>query len=444
MMSPEFLRNFWLEMTLHRWVMMPTILLVLFFIIHTMGGWSWLHDATRLTIVALGMLWGVRLAGEALIDEIDNRTWDQQRMSAITPWQMSWGKLFGSTVYVWYGILLLVPVFLFSGLMAGEPMLEAKLILLLSGSVLVQALALLMSLLMVRRMGRHRRSLSNIALIITLFFIITIGPFYDEYFAQFNWYGLAISELVFMALSSVVFCGWVLLALYRTMGEELQLKHRPLAWFSFSLFLIFYVLGFSPVAGGGVLELNLAGAFFITLFLCYVMIFIERKEPLELRRFQVTRGQQGWVAASVHLPCWLVSVAVVLVLGVLLQWIDTPKMGFMETLLRVDQVVLLSLLFLLRDIAIVIYFNLTKQSQRADATAMVYLLLLYLLLPMLFGAMGMTTLNNLLMPLLTTNPLTTVISGGLQLGVVGWLIYQRWQRNYQPLGSNKLGELSGD
>ncbi|MCF6230652.1 MAG: hypothetical protein L3J62_07665 [Gammaproteobacteria bacterium] len=431
MMSPEFLRNFWLEMTLHRWLMMPAILLVIFFIIHTMGGWPGVHGAARLTLVAMGMLWGVRLAGEALIDEIDKRTWDQQRMSTITPWQMSWGKLFGSTVYVWYGSLLVVPVFLFSGLMVGEPLLGPKLILLLSGAVLVQALALLMSLLMVRRMGRHRRSLSNLALIITLFFIMTVAPFYDEYYAQFSWYGLLISELVFMALSSVVFCGWALLALYRTMGEELQLKHRPLVWLSFSLFLIFYALGFSPVAGSDTLELNLAGAFFITLFLCYMMIFIERKEPLELRRFQVTRAQQGWYAASAHLPCWLVSV-VVLVLGLLLQWIDAPQMGFMETLLRLDQVVLLLLLFLLRDIAIVIYFNLTKQTQRADATALVYLLLLYLLLPMLFSAMGMTTLNNLLMPVFTASPWMTMISGVVQLGVVGWLIYQRWRGHYHP------------
>ncbi len=429
-MSPEFLRNVWLEMTLHRRLMMPIVLLVIFFIIHAMGSWGWVHGAARLTIVALGMLWGVRLAGEALIDEIDNRTWDQQRMSAITPWQMSWGKLFGSTVYVWYGLLLVVPVFLFSGLMVGEPMLAAKLILLLSGAVLVQALALLMSLLMVRRMGRHRRSLSNIALIITLFFILTVAPFYDEYYAQLSWYGLRVSELVFMALSSVVFCGWALLALYRTMGEELQLKHRPLAWLGFSLFLIFYVLGFSPEAGGEVMELNLAGAFFIALLLCYAMIFIERKEPLDLRRFQVTRAQQGGVAALIYLPCWVVSLGVVLVLGLLLQWVDGPQMRFLESIVVFDQLVMLSLLFLMRDIAIVIYFNLTKQSQRADATAVVYIALLYLLLPMLFSAMGFIMLNNLLMPLFTTSPLMTMVSGVVQLGVVVWLIHQRWKHHY--------------
>lgn len=429
-MSPEFLRHLWLEMTLHRRLMMPTVLLFIFFIAHALGEWSAVHMTALLSFVVLGLLWGVRLAGEALIDEIDNRTWDQQRMSAITPWQMSWGKLFGSTVYIWYGILIVVAVFLLSGLRIGEPMLGAKLLLLLSGAVLVQALALLMSLLMVRRSGRHRRSLSNLALIATLLFIMTVAPYYDEYYARFSWYGLVMSELTFFALSSLLFCGWALVGLYRTMGEELQLKHRPLLWLGFSLFLIFYIMGFGPLESGDDWQLNLAGAFFIALLLCYVMIFIERKEPLDLRRFQIIRAEQGGYAALIYLPCWLVSLLLVVLLGLLLLLVDGPKMNIMEIVLPFNQLVLLSLLFLIRDIAIFIYFNLTKQAQRADATALVYLTLLYLLLPMLFGVIGLGSLNNLLMPAITTNPVVTLLAGGIQCAVLGWLIYQRWVSDY--------------
>ncbi|VAW84330.1 hypothetical protein MNBD_GAMMA18-1898 [hydrothermal vent metagenome] len=430
-MSPEFLRHLWLEMTLHRRLMMPTVLLFIFFIAHALGEWSAVHVTALLSFVVLGLLWGVRLAGESLIGEIDNRTWDQQRMSAITPWQMSWGKLFGSTVYIWYGLLIVVVVFLLSGLRIGEPMLWAKLLLLLSGAVLVQALALLMSLLMVRRSGRHRRSLSNLALIATLLFIMAVAPYYDEYYAQFSWYGLVISELTFFALSSLLFCGWALLGLYRTMGEELQLKHRPLLWLGFSLFLIFYIMGFSPLESGDGWQLNLAGAFFIALLLCYVMIFIERKEPLDLRRFQITRAEQGAYAALIYLPCWLVSLLLVVVLGLLLLLVDGPKMNILEIVLPFNQLVLLSLLFLIRDIAIVIYFNLTRQPQRADATALIYLTLLYLLLPMLFSVIGLGSLNNLLMPAVTTSPLVTLLSGGVQCAVLGWLIYQRWLSGYR-------------
>lgn len=127
-MNPEFLRNFWLEMTMHRRLMMPVVLLFIFFITHSIGEWALVHNVSLLIYVVLTMLWGARLTGETLIDEIDNRTWDQQRMSAIMPWQMSWGKLFGSTVYVWYGALFTLPFFLLSGVITSVPMLWLKLL----------------------------------------------------------------------------------------------------------------------------------------------------------------------------------------------------------------------------------------------------------------------------------------------------------------------------
>jgi len=425
-LSPEFLRNLWLEMSVHRMLIMPVSLVLVFYIAYLMGEWSALHLTSLLIYIILTMLWGVRLAGESLIEEISNRTWDQQRMGAISPWQMSWGKLFGSTVYVWYGVLLTLPLFVVSGLISGEVMLWRKLLLLLSGAVLIQSSALLISLLMVRRHGSHRRNLSTLTLIAALFCISLASPFYDEYFNQLAWYGIEMGQLTFLTMSSVIFCGWALLGLQRTMAEELQFRNSPLVWLAFTLFLILYVMGFSPVNMENGLELNMIGVFLIALSLCYVMIFVERKDPLEMRRFQVARQQQGWYAALVHVPCWLVSLLIVLILGVVLQFVDAPLAGVLETLLSFDQLVLLLLLFLLRDIGVFIYFNLAQKHARADATAMVYLVLLYLLLPILFSVVGATTLNNLLVPITTSSVMLTALSGVVQCGVLGWLIYQRW------------------
>lgn len=425
-LSPEFLRNFWLEMSVHRLLMMPVALVLMFYIAFSVGDWSALHYTSLMIYIVLTMLWGVRLAGESLIDEISNRTWDQQRMGAISPWQMSWGKLFGSTVYIWYGAMLILPLFMVSGLINGEPMLLSKLLLLLSGAVLMQSLALLISLVMVRRQGSHRRNLSTLALLAALFFISSLAPFYDEYFNQITWYGLSMSQLAFFTMSSLVFCGWGLVGLQRTMAEELQFRHRPLVWLAFMLFLIFYVMGFSPLDRESGLTLNISGAFLIALLLCYGMILIERKDPLEVRRFQVTWRQQGWYDALVHVPCWLVSLIVVLILGGAVQLVDASSVSVLEALLSFDQLVLLLLLFLLRDIGVFIYFNLAKKHLRADATAMVYLALLYLLLPALFGVVGATTLNNLLLPVATSSSMLTALSGVAQCGLLGWLIYQRW------------------
>jgi cation transport ATPase len=48
------------------------------------------------------VLWGAYQASQSLMREFSAGTWDTQRMSALSPWQMVWGKLFGATFHVWY------------------------------------------------------------------------------------------------------------------------------------------------------------------------------------------------------------------------------------------------------------------------------------------------------------------------------------------------------
>ena len=60
------------------------------------------------------LFWGSRIAAAAMVREIVDKTWDQQRLSSMGAWGMTWGKLFGSTSYVWYGCGLLLAVALIS------------------------------------------------------------------------------------------------------------------------------------------------------------------------------------------------------------------------------------------------------------------------------------------------------------------------------------------
>lgn len=50
------------------------------------------------------VLWGSRNAALGVVGEIRERTWDVQRLSALSAGQMTWGKLFGATIYI-YGRL---------------------------------------------------------------------------------------------------------------------------------------------------------------------------------------------------------------------------------------------------------------------------------------------------------------------------------------------------
>jgi len=50
--------------------------------------------------VFIVLFWGARQAAESIADELRNHTWDIQKTSAISPWTLTWGKLFGSTLFI--------------------------------------------------------------------------------------------------------------------------------------------------------------------------------------------------------------------------------------------------------------------------------------------------------------------------------------------------------
>ena len=108
--NPEFRRNLWLELSLHRLVVTPIVLGVIFTIAYlgtaTIGAhpgddrpFESLTNVARWTYFAIVFLLGGRLACASVIRECRDRTWDGQRMSALGPWAMTWAKLFGSTAF---------------------------------------------------------------------------------------------------------------------------------------------------------------------------------------------------------------------------------------------------------------------------------------------------------------------------------------------------------
>ena len=106
--NPEFAKNIWLEITPSRLIVMP-LALGLIFIVGAILPHDNLYE--RLGTVAtyafrvIMLIWAVKPAADSIIDEYNGSTWDWQKMSLIGPWKMTWGKLFGSTIYNWYGEL---------------------------------------------------------------------------------------------------------------------------------------------------------------------------------------------------------------------------------------------------------------------------------------------------------------------------------------------------
>ena len=72
---------------------MPAILCGVFFLIYLAKPDDFAGSGRFVSLAGYFLLcfvWGVRLASDSVANEVRDRTWDTQRMSAISPWSMTW------------------------------------------------------------------------------------------------------------------------------------------------------------------------------------------------------------------------------------------------------------------------------------------------------------------------------------------------------------------
>ncbi len=107
--NPEFQRQLWLNWRPAQlgWSLLLTALLLATPMVLVQPE-DRLH---ALLVAALIGMWiaaaglGSVLAGRGLNEEAHQHTWDWQRLSALTPWQMAWGKLLGAPLPAWLYML---------------------------------------------------------------------------------------------------------------------------------------------------------------------------------------------------------------------------------------------------------------------------------------------------------------------------------------------------
>lgn len=115
--NPEFIKNIQLQINAVKMVLMPAVLGMIFIVVYLMNADSYKPVEYAMQVASLVLLgvivfvWGTKMAVESLAGEFNDKTWDSQRMTAIDPWNLAWGKLFGSTLFAWYGGLFCLLVF---------------------------------------------------------------------------------------------------------------------------------------------------------------------------------------------------------------------------------------------------------------------------------------------------------------------------------------------
>lgn len=428
--NPELRRNLWLNFTPHRLIAMPLVIAAIMVLIYAIDdyGFKAINQWSLSFIGLLTVIWGGRAATETVLSEIIDKTWDNQRMSALSPWAMTWGKLFGSTAYVWYGSFICTAVFLATAAHSGIQHPYMMLLLVILSGLFAQTLGLLASLSSVRKGGAVRNEEKTAYMFIGIATVITIMVYaFNERLVSIRWFTYEIDKLDFIIVSVAIFLAWILFGAYRLMREELQMKNTVFGWLAFVLFVSFYSFGLF-MNSNNIVNANehpftvaLWGVFFLICSVAYLMLFIEKKNPVIFRTLFKSIKNGDIKAINELLPCWAVTIVVLTVFLTGYTVFSSREKYLMFAA---------ALLFLLRDTALVLFLNFSKNHKRADMTAVVYILLLYSVIPGILTAINFREASAFFWP---DGSLSAFAAAFIEMLAAFLLLFMRWKRNYSSI-----------
>jgi hypothetical protein len=405
-MNPEFRRNVWLELSPRR-LMTMTAVLVLIFFAAALSGNDWTPPAAATILYYfIVVIWGARNAALSVVGEIRDRTWDFQRLSSLGAGEMTWGKLFGATIFNWYGGALCLLVILAYRVVHEGPLggLIAFVYFVVIG-LIAQSVALLASLVAAMRRQSHTRlevfAYQMIGLIAALV-AYDVWQMADpagsllghQKPAEFiTWWDHAFDARAFLLVSLAAFAGWTLFGCYREMRLELKMENGPFVWLAFLVFMGLYVAGLNGLTPKSI-EVNsvtvdvvaerlmLAGLTFVVI--TYVMVLLEPKDLVLYRRMGADLANRRFGGVAWALQGWMMSCKAAFLVGIaLIVWLANHDAVSAATFVGAG------LGFLLRDVGIFVLLQSLPGRRRGDFAALVALFTLYVLLPSIADGLGL-------------------------------------------------------
>jgi hypothetical protein len=421
-MNPEFKRNLWLEISPARLALMPGVLTLIALLAVAMSEHNPrdnLFIACTVLFTGLTVGWGSLLVMSSINNEVTERTWDQQRLSALTPWQMAWGKLFGSTAYAWYGALLCAVVAVLAA--STLPGFLSRCVWMLAGAIGAVALhAWLMASRLHTLDLRTEKSSSTAGRLFGLFMALQTLPMVfmvlrsptDEPQASGGWWSLGLPLPVQSLVLAALMLALGLLALWRSMGKQLMVRSTPWAWALGVLAVGWMLAGFMPEdARDANLMVPLAG---VALLATYAALFTESNNRLVWQAVLFHHAHSPRRRMLQALPLWPVSWAMaalfVLLYGVL-------GINPDQHLASLGSVMWLALLHCLRDCGIYHFFALRNTTRKPAGMTLLTLFVLGVVLPGLVAGSA-PELATWFEPLFG---LQQLVKGGASLGLAPWL-----------------------
>lgn len=398
--NPEIQKYIRLEFSTHRLILMPIIILAILFLAFTMNDSPHILESVQAwsyaILVVLLYIWGGKLSSDSVIGEVAAGTWVSAKISPVSALQMLLGKLWGSTIYVWYGAAFVTLANLVIAFMMPKPATELLFLFsVLIGAVFVHAMSIILTLGAITKNELRTAPSSTGYFIITLIaggYLFALAVALRTNYKAASWFGIDTS-LQWLSFAAIVFyTTWAVIGAYRSLASELMYPKKSIWLLMFLTTGMLFSAGFAASIIGEKLETLVAAGLFLASILpgilAYFTLLTQTKTPLSIKHYLHNVVYKGfWQALA---PTWLISFLVfaasLIVLSIYMVLV-APKTGntnFSETNAWILPASIL--FFAIRDFSIFIYNNLSEKLKRPDAASVIYLAILYILVPAILGA----------------------------------------------------------
>jgi hypothetical protein len=315
------------------------------------------------------------------------------------------------------------------------------------GGLMAQAAAFAIALILMRKAARYRRLTITLAqscgFLLYIFFVP--GGFGTQAPARFHsdaiwlggtvtWYGQEVPRQLFRIAVLGIACAWAVLGAYRLMRNELQYRSQPWIWTLFLVFAMALVAGFPPSP-------QLGYAFIAVLVLTYGAFFADTRDPVRYRWALQAIRDRNWPEAFASIPWWLISYVFAAVVGILLALSlpanidvgfvrdDAPPAFQMAMLIpqHLSTSLVLVLLFVLRDLLVMLWFSCSPWRAKADVAGIIYLALAYWPLAAILWVAGGQHLLPVVVPIAMGSIGTDFVPIAIELAFALFLFYARWK-----------------
>jgi hypothetical protein len=390
--NPELQRNLLLKISPLRLAALPIVALVLYWLLQDNGQWKTSAPSFLTYFVMItAFLWGTYEAAGAFSDEIANNTWDFQRTSRISPFNLLIGKLLGETAYMWCFALLGLA---FLSHVQGPAFSVADTLMTALIAIGGHATALFLGATDAAAQretayGRRRATFINfcggLAVIWLLDSLATYAPKIPALMSA-SFFHMTIDNTTFYLCSLLFFVFWICVALYRAIQSALSIPTAPVAWIAFLACLFVYIQGtfHTPMIELATRKIGivfLAASLFFSIVLVvigWVLALKESGDTGRYRRLIVALRQKNHRKALENAPLWIITAALawIIVVFPLSQMRVTADHNMPAFTLAL-------FLFCTRDM--IVFHILRLNGNHGTFKTLLYLVVVYILLPLAFN-----------------------------------------------------------